>query len=190
MNVFCWYCMHRSWFFSVQQWFALCENFYYRPMYMDQIRFFRFTQPVRLWTGKQLYSLTLRPSKDCKVKINLRAKGKSYSGNEELCVNDSCMFLVSFMFFVLSAPLYNLKRSISLRTSCTALLYFTSYSIIFVVNSKQIQLVSTADFVAIDCDQLQSIVRLFFHCLNSQTLNILLFSQSILFVFDDCLYIS
>jgi len=44
---------------------------------------------MRLWTGKQLYSLTLRPSKDCKVKINLRAKGKSYSGNEELCVNDS-----------------------------------------------------------------------------------------------------
>jgi len=46
-------------------------------------------KPMRLWTGKQLYSLTLRPSKDCKVKINLRAKGKSYSGNEELCVNDS-----------------------------------------------------------------------------------------------------
>eukprot|EP00795_Rhopilema_esculentum_P008415 gene8415-14396_t len=46
-------------------------------------------KPARLWTGKQLYSLTLRPSEDSPVKMNLRTKGKSYSGNEELCVNDS-----------------------------------------------------------------------------------------------------
>eukprot|EP00794_Sanderia_malayensis_P012251 gene12251-13513_t len=46
-------------------------------------------KPVCMWTGKQLYSLTLRPSKKSNIRMNLRAKGKSYSDNEELCINDS-----------------------------------------------------------------------------------------------------
>uniref|UniRef100_A0A8C4YNB1 DNA-directed RNA polymerase subunit n=1 Tax=Gopherus evgoodei TaxID=1825980 RepID=A0A8C4YNB1_9SAUR len=47
-------------------------------------------KPVTLWTGKQVFSLILKPSDDCAVKANLRTKGKQYSGRgEDLCVNDS-----------------------------------------------------------------------------------------------------
>ena len=95
---------------------------------------------MRLWTGKQLYSLTLRPSKDCKVKINLRAKGKSYSGNEELCVNDSCMFfcvLYVFLHLVLLRSICAFNYAVH-ELFALALLYYICYSIIFVVNAKQI----------------------------------------------------
>ncbi|KAL5018248.1 hypothetical protein ScPMuIL_003970 [Solemya velum] len=46
-------------------------------------------KPCRLWTGKQVFSLLLRPNNDCPVKANLRTKGKNYSSGEDLCVNDS-----------------------------------------------------------------------------------------------------
>ncbi|KAK2866790.1 hypothetical protein Q7C36_002846 [Tachysurus vachellii] len=47
-------------------------------------------KPVRLWTGKQVFSLILKPSKICPVKANLRTKGKQYCGRgEDLCHNDS-----------------------------------------------------------------------------------------------------
>ncbi|GFR13195.1 DNA-directed RNA polymerase III subunit RPC1, partial [Trichonephila clavata] len=51
-------------------------------------------KPHTLWTGKQIFSLILRPSKECNILINLRkaAKGKStspYTGKEELCPNDN-----------------------------------------------------------------------------------------------------
>ncbi|XP_030835383.1 DNA-directed RNA polymerase III subunit RPC1 isoform X1 [Strongylocentrotus purpuratus] len=46
-------------------------------------------KPVRLWTGKQVFSLILRPNSDSDVKANLRAKGKNYTSGEDLCVNDS-----------------------------------------------------------------------------------------------------
>ncbi|XP_062502473.1 DNA-directed RNA polymerase III subunit RPC1-like isoform X2 [Corticium candelabrum] len=48
-------------------------------------------KPVRLWTGKQLFSLLLRPHPDCPVKVNVRAKGKQYrdSMGEDLAPNDS-----------------------------------------------------------------------------------------------------
>ncbi|XP_071250702.1 DNA-directed RNA polymerase III subunit RPC1 isoform X1 [Salvelinus alpinus] len=47
-------------------------------------------KPMTLWTGKQLFGLILKPSKDCPVKANLRTKGKQYSGKgEDLCSNDS-----------------------------------------------------------------------------------------------------
>ncbi|XP_039583260.1 DNA-directed RNA polymerase III subunit RPC1 [Passer montanus] len=46
--------------------------------------------PVTLWTGKQVFSLILKPSDDCPVKANLRTKGKQYCGKgEDLCYNDS-----------------------------------------------------------------------------------------------------
>lgn len=46
---------------------------------------------MALWTGKQIFSLILRPSNDCPVKANLRTKGKQYCGKgEDLCHNDSC----------------------------------------------------------------------------------------------------
>ncbi|KAI3365191.1 hypothetical protein L3Q82_010287 [Scortum barcoo] len=47
-------------------------------------------KPMALWTGKQIFSIILRPSKDCPVKANLRTKGKQYCGKgEDLCHNDS-----------------------------------------------------------------------------------------------------
>ncbi|XP_077989635.1 DNA-directed RNA polymerase III subunit RPC1-like [Glandiceps talaboti] len=46
-------------------------------------------KPVKLWTGKQIFSLILKPNKKCPIKANLRTKGKQYSTDEDLCHNDS-----------------------------------------------------------------------------------------------------
>uniref|UniRef100_G3NCF2 DNA-directed RNA polymerase subunit n=1 Tax=Gasterosteus aculeatus aculeatus TaxID=481459 RepID=G3NCF2_GASAC len=47
-------------------------------------------KPMALWSGKQIFSLILKPNKDCPVKANLRTKGKQYCGKgEDLCSNDS-----------------------------------------------------------------------------------------------------
>ncbi|XP_062605530.1 DNA-directed RNA polymerase III subunit RPC1-like, partial [Saccostrea cucullata] len=46
-------------------------------------------KPMKLWTGKQIFSVLLRPNKDSPVRANLRTKGKNYSKGEDLCVNDS-----------------------------------------------------------------------------------------------------
>lgn len=47
-------------------------------------------KPTILWTGKQIFSLILKPNRRCTIKANLRTKGKQYSGTgEDLCVNDS-----------------------------------------------------------------------------------------------------
>ncbi|KDR18934.1 DNA-directed RNA polymerase III subunit RPC1 isoform X1 [Zootermopsis nevadensis] len=46
-------------------------------------------KPTALWTGKQIFSLIIRPNKKCPVKANLRTKGRAYTNNEELCINDS-----------------------------------------------------------------------------------------------------
>lgn len=47
-------------------------------------------KPAKLWTGKQVFSLILRPNMECPVKANLKTKGKAYTTGEELCINDSC----------------------------------------------------------------------------------------------------
>ncbi|KAL8591010.1 hypothetical protein ACOMHN_021775 [Nucella lapillus] len=36
-------------------------------------------KPCRMWTGKQVFNMILRPNKSSSVKVNLRAKGKCYS---------------------------------------------------------------------------------------------------------------
>ena len=46
-------------------------------------------KPKQLWTGKQIFGLMLRPNQACPIKANLVTKGKSYTDNEEFCVNDS-----------------------------------------------------------------------------------------------------
>uniref|UniRef100_A0A8C6VII9 DNA-directed RNA polymerase subunit n=1 Tax=Naja naja TaxID=35670 RepID=A0A8C6VII9_NAJNA len=47
-------------------------------------------KPVTLWTGKQVFSIILKPGDSCPVKANLRTKGKQYCGKgEDLCSNDS-----------------------------------------------------------------------------------------------------
>ena len=45
---------------------------------------------MKLWTGKQVFNVVLRPNKDMPIKMNLRTKGKQYTSEEDLCVNDSC----------------------------------------------------------------------------------------------------
>lgn len=46
-------------------------------------------KPMRLWTSKQVFSILLKPNKKCKILCNLKTKGKAYTTNEEMCVNDS-----------------------------------------------------------------------------------------------------
>lgn len=43
-----------------------------------------------LWTGKQVIGMLLHPNKASPVLMNLRAKGKQYTRDEDLCFNDSC----------------------------------------------------------------------------------------------------
>ncbi|KAK2152800.1 hypothetical protein LSH36_317g01042 [Paralvinella palmiformis] len=50
-------------------------------------------KPCRLWSGKQIFSLIIKPNRTSKVKANLRTKGKNYSKNEELCINDSFILI-------------------------------------------------------------------------------------------------
>ncbi|KAJ1529329.1 hypothetical protein ONE63_006119 [Megalurothrips usitatus] len=46
-------------------------------------------KPAMLWTGKQIFSLILKPNKLCPIKANLCTKGRAYTSNEEMCINDS-----------------------------------------------------------------------------------------------------
>lgn len=51
-------------------------------------------KPVALWSGKQIFSLILRPNPKCLIKVNLKAKGKDYSRKgEEMCNNDSFLLV-------------------------------------------------------------------------------------------------
>ena len=49
-------------------------------------------KPTMLWTGKQIFSLILKPNNTCNIKANLKTKGRAYTANEELCINDSCAY--------------------------------------------------------------------------------------------------
>ncbi|XP_014244779.1 DNA-directed RNA polymerase III subunit RPC1 [Cimex lectularius] len=46
-------------------------------------------KPAKLWTGKQIFSLLIKPNKKCKILANLRTKGRAYTSGEEMCINDS-----------------------------------------------------------------------------------------------------
>ena len=46
-------------------------------------------KPIRLWTGKQVFSVLLRPNSSCNILANLETKGKSYTTKREFCVNES-----------------------------------------------------------------------------------------------------
>ncbi|OXU26333.1 hypothetical protein TSAR_003123 [Trichomalopsis sarcophagae] len=50
-------------------------------------------KPAIMWTGKQIFSVILRPSEKCPVKANLKTKGRAYTSNEELCINDSYVII-------------------------------------------------------------------------------------------------
>jgi len=46
-------------------------------------------KPQALWTGKQVFSMMLRPEKDSRVLANLETRGKSYTKDREFCLHDS-----------------------------------------------------------------------------------------------------
>ncbi|XP_055374770.1 DNA-directed RNA polymerase III subunit RPC1 [Condylostylus longicornis] len=46
-------------------------------------------KPRRFWTGKQIFSLILKPNKKCTVLANLSTKGRNYTKNTDMCVKDS-----------------------------------------------------------------------------------------------------
>lgn len=50
-------------------------------------------KPRRLWTGKQIFSLILRPNKSYPVKANLSTKGKNYTGNMDMCIRDAYVII-------------------------------------------------------------------------------------------------
>ncbi|XP_028157566.1 DNA-directed RNA polymerase III subunit RPC1 isoform X5 [Ostrinia furnacalis] len=50
-------------------------------------------KPRMLWTGKQIFSLIMKPNKRCEIKANLETKGKNYTGNQDMCVQDSYVII-------------------------------------------------------------------------------------------------
>ncbi|XP_053613685.1 DNA-directed RNA polymerase III subunit RPC1 [Plodia interpunctella] len=50
-------------------------------------------KPKILWTGKQIFSLIMKPNKLCEVKANLETKGKNYTGNRDMCAQDSYVII-------------------------------------------------------------------------------------------------
>lgn len=45
-------------------------------------------KPVELWTGKQVFSMMLRPNLQSKILVSFEAKEKNYSNNKHFCRND------------------------------------------------------------------------------------------------------
>lgn len=50
-------------------------------------------KPRRLWTGKQIFGIILKPNRESTIKANLEAKGKAYTKDKELCVKDSYVLI-------------------------------------------------------------------------------------------------
>ncbi|XP_025987632.1 DNA-directed RNA polymerase III subunit RPC1 isoform X2 [Solenopsis invicta] len=50
-------------------------------------------KPAKLWTGKQIFSLIIRPNMECNIKANLKTKCKTYTENEEFCINDGYVII-------------------------------------------------------------------------------------------------
>lgn len=51
-------------------------------------------KPAIMWTGKQIFSVILRPNNKCPVKANLKVALKNgYTENEELCINDAYVII-------------------------------------------------------------------------------------------------
>jgi DNA-directed RNA polymerase III subunit RPC1 len=50
-------------------------------------------KPRKLWTGKQIFSLILKPNSQCIVNANLATKGKNYTSDTDMCVKDSCNYV-------------------------------------------------------------------------------------------------
>jgi DNA-directed RNA polymerase III subunit RPC1 len=45
-------------------------------------------RPIELWTGKQVFSMMIRPNKESNVLVNFEAKEKNYMSDKHFCPND------------------------------------------------------------------------------------------------------
>ena len=53
-------------------------------------------KPIELWTGKQLFSVLVRPNAKCRVFVNVEIKEKFYSRHDEhLCPNDGYVHFIN-----------------------------------------------------------------------------------------------
>jgi len=52
-------------------------------------------KPIEYWTGKQLFSMLIKPNDKTKVFVNLRAKGKNYVRDEEFCPHDGFVSIIN-----------------------------------------------------------------------------------------------
>lgn len=75
-----------------------------------------------MWTGKQVFSLIIKPNKTSPIKANLRTKGRAYTSNEELCVCDSCKL---YLFCYYQLIITNYKRYY-------LLIIYQMYDVIFI----------------------------------------------------------
>ena len=100
---------------STQDFLAVCFLITQKDYFLDRTHFIRYCtyfndglekvdippptilKPKELWTGKQLFSVILKPNKNYKICINLKAKSKSfnekYKGNELRCPKDSFVII-------------------------------------------------------------------------------------------------
>ncbi len=53
--------------------------------------------PIRLWTGKQVFSLLVRPNRKCPVKVNFELKERNYTANLSMCYKDGCVSLFELL---------------------------------------------------------------------------------------------
>lgn len=45
-------------------------------------------KPVPLWTGKQVWSLLLNPTRKSNIRVNVEQKARCYTGDKYMCVED------------------------------------------------------------------------------------------------------
>lgn len=56
-------------------------------------------KPIEMWTGKQLFSLLINPTKDGNKLINLETAAKNYDGkSEHMCINDGYVCIQNSIF--------------------------------------------------------------------------------------------
>lgn len=49
-------------------------------------------KPRMMWTGKQIFSLLLRPNQESPVLVNMSTRGRNYTSNNDMCIKDSCKY--------------------------------------------------------------------------------------------------
>jgi DNA-directed RNA polymerase III subunit RPC1 len=74
-------------FFSFEQYCTLVTYFGDAEEHID-VPMPAIYKPIKLWTGKQVFSAMIRPNKDSTVLVNLETKEKNYSRDKHFCPND------------------------------------------------------------------------------------------------------